>query len=349
LLFWKSISISISATGLLLGGCATIDMNASDGDSDTSTDTDSDTDTDIDTDTDTDTNTDAGTDTDTDTDSDTDTDTDTDTYTDTDTDTDTDADTDTDTGTDTDVECGNGSVEFGELCDDGVSPPVGGDGCDASCQIERYWVCVGEPSVCHRVNILYAPSDTDDALFRASIAAITGGTVVYNNSGVTTPTLGTMQTYDCVYTYPNSAYLDSTGLGNTLASYVDWGGTVVLGPFSTYTSGLCLGGAIMGSGYSPVYSPTGSNHLVSSAYSGDGTTAIHYSVTSYACTFRDYLAVQGSGVVDGHYADGEIAHAYRSDFKVVYSNGAGPSTLGCTGDWARLVANACSAAYYLGY
>ena len=35
------------------------------------------------------------------------------------------------------------------------------------------------------------------------------------------------------------------------------------------------------------------------------------------------------------YADGEIAHAYRPDFKVVYSNGSDASQLGCAGDWPR--------------
>jgi hypothetical protein len=71
-------------------------------------------------------------------------------------------------------------------------------------------------------------------------------------------------------------------------------------------------------------------------------------VTSYECQYRDYLALQGSGVTDGTYTDGEIAHAYRSDYRVVYSNGGGHSSLLCTGDWARLVANSCAAAYFLG-
>jgi hypothetical protein len=98
-----------------------------------------------------------------------------------------------------------------------------------------------------------------------------------------------------------------------------------------------------------VYSGGGNNHFLSYYYAGGGTTPIHYAVSSYECYFRDYLTLQGSGIMDGYYADGEIAHAYRPDYKVIYSNGAGTAAFACTGDWPRLVANSCSAAYYLGY
>ncbi len=42
--------------------------------------------------------------------------------------------------------CGDGVIEGAEACDDGGTAP--GDGCDASCQVEPGWICVGEPSVC---------------------------------------------------------------------------------------------------------------------------------------------------------------------------------------------------------
>ncbi len=46
----------------------------------------------------------------------------------------------------TPAECGNGKVESGETCDDGVKPPVSNDGCDATCQQEPGWVCrAGQP------------------------------------------------------------------------------------------------------------------------------------------------------------------------------------------------------------
>jgi hypothetical protein len=193
---------------------------------------------------------------------------------------------------------------------------------------------VGEP-------ILYAPSEADDPVLRSAIAAITGGTVDYFDASTGTPDTATLQSYDCVYTWANFAFADPIGYGNNLAAAVDAGTVVILGAFCTYTSGNSLGGAIMTAPYSPVYSPSGSNHFVSSNYAGDGTTPIHNGVTTYECVYRDILALQGTGLQDGSYQDGEIAHAYRPDFKVIYSNGTGAIQLGGTGQWALLVANAC--------
>jgi hypothetical protein len=189
--------------------------------------------------------------------------------------------------------------------------------------------------------ILYAPSEADDPVLRSAIAAITGGTVDYFDASTGTPDAQTLQGYDCVYTWANYPFADPTGYGNNLAAAVDGGTVVILGAFCTYTSGNSLGGAIMTAPYSPVYSPSGSNHFLTSNYAGDGTTPIYNGVTTFECMFRDILAVQGSGVADGHYQDGEIAHAYRPDFKVIYSNGSGATQLGCTGQWAQLIANAC--------
>jgi cysteine-rich repeat protein len=42
--------------------------------------------------------------------------------------------------------CGNSLISVTEACDDGGTVP--GDGCNAGCQIEPGWECVGEPSVC---------------------------------------------------------------------------------------------------------------------------------------------------------------------------------------------------------
>ena len=50
--------------------------------------------------------------------------------------------------------CGNGVIDPGESCDDGVPPSkkIGpsaiDDGCSALCQIEADWSCTGTPSVC---------------------------------------------------------------------------------------------------------------------------------------------------------------------------------------------------------
>ncbi|GAG09234.1 unnamed protein product, partial [marine sediment metagenome] len=146
----------------------------------------------------------------------------------------------------------------------------------------------------------------------------------------------------CVHTWANSAYANNVQFGDNLADYVDAGGTVVLGVFCTYTPGNYLSGRIMTSGYCPVVSPTGTNHTSLSSYAGDGTTCIHNGITNYDCVYRDYLQLQGSGIQDGSYVDGEIAHAYRPDFKVIYSNGSGCSVIGGGGQWPELICNACS-------
>ena len=190
-------------------------------------------------------------------------------------------------------------------------------------------------------SILFAPSEYDDPVFRAAVAAITGGTVDYFDARVATPDPALLSNYDCVYTWPDYMYFDNVAFGDNLADRVDAGGVAILGVFSTYTAGAYMSGRIMTPAYSPVVSPTGSNHYTSSSYAGDGVTPIHDGVVAYESGFRDFLALQGAGVQDGSYLDGEIAHAYRPDFKVIYSNGSGAFPLGGTGDWPRLIANAC--------
>ena len=193
--------------------------------------------------------------------------------------------------------------------------------------------------------ILYAPSESDDAVYRAAISAAAGGAVVdYFDARNATPDSVLLSTYDAVHTWANYAFFDSIGFGNNLATFNDAGGHVVMGSFCTYTNGNSLSGAIMSPSYSPVWSPTGSNHFTSSLYNGDGTTCIYAGVTSFDSIFRYVLAPQGSGIVDGTTADGEIAHAYRplpgtGAGVIVYSNGAGGVQLSPTGDWAILVAN----------
>jgi hypothetical protein len=197
------------------------------------------------------------------------------------------------------------------------------------------------PPELRQASMLYAPSESDDPAYRAAIAQVMGGTCDYFNASTGTPSLALLSTYDCVYVWANYAFFDYIGYGNVLADYVDGGGTVILGAFCTYTMGNYLGGRIMTSGYCPVVSPSGSNHFMSSTYAGDGTSCIYEGVSYFECTYRDYLVTQGGGIVDGHFADQEIAHAYRPDMKVFYSNGSGASQLACMGEWALCVGNAC--------
>ena len=46
------------------------------------------------------------------------------------------------------ITCGNGFIDTDEQCDDGVIPPVSGDGCSSTCTIEDGWICSGQPSDC---------------------------------------------------------------------------------------------------------------------------------------------------------------------------------------------------------
>ncbi|MCB9897702.1 MAG: hypothetical protein H6825_06850 [Planctomycetes bacterium] len=191
--------------------------------------------------------------------------------------------------------------------------------------------------------ILYAPSEADDPAYRAAISANAGGAVVdYFDTRAATPSVATLSQYDAVYTWANFAYADPTGFGNNLATYNDAGGTVVLGVFCTYTSGNSLSGTIMTAGYCPVVG--GSNHFTTSSYTSGGTSCIYDGVTNLTCGFRDILSLQGTGVADGAYADGEICHAYRGTggADVVYSNGAGAAALGALGQWGIAVGHACT-------
>ena len=190
------------------------------------------------------------------------------------------------------------------------------------------------------VSILYAPSENDDPAYRAAIAAITGGTVDYFDTRVATPTALQLAAYTCVYTWVENSYSDRILFGDRLADFVDAGGKVILGPFCTYTTGFSLGGRIMTPAYSPVTSPSGTNHFSTSPYAGDGTRSLHAGVVAYDCGNRDFLVLQGAGIANGHYTDGEIAQAYRPDGRVVYSNGAGSiQNPGASGDWPKIVAN----------
>lgn len=193
---------------------------------------------------------------------------------------------------------------------------------------------LGENAAQH---MLYAPAWEDDPAFRAAVAAITGGTVEYYDARTGTPSAGQLAAFDCVYTWPNEGYADSVLMGDRLADFVDAGGRVLLGAFCTFTSGHSLGGRIMAAGYSPVTSPGGNNRFRLSHYAGDGGACMYSQVPNFGFVIRDSLVLQGAGVADGHYADGEIALAYRPDFEVVYLNGI---PAGCLDEWPRLVANA---------
>lgn len=192
---------------------------------------------------------------------------------------------------------------------------------------------------------LPAPADGDDAAFRGAIAAITGGPVDYHEAGSSTPSLVELQAgWDCVFTHPNFNYADSLGFGDTLASYVDGGSSVVLGIATDFAPSVGLSTSmVMQAAYAPVTTSGDVTYGPTATYVGDGTTLIHDGVVAYdAPIFDSGVMLQGGGVADAIFDNGAIAVAYRPDFKVVYVNGTGNISFGPTGDWPRLVANACA-------
>ncbi len=194
----------------------------------------------------------------------------------------------------------------------------------------------------HATQYLMAQSESDNAAFRTSLSALLGGaTVDYFDTRSATPTLAQLQAYNGVFTWTNYSYADEVAFGNILADYVDTNGRVVLGAFTTY-AGNHLSGDIMTAAYSPVYSPSGANYFSSSSYAGDGSAILWNGVSSYSASYRDMVALQGAGIVDGTFADGSIAGAYRPDLGVIYLGGM-ETLVSVTGDYEQLLANAFKA------
>ena len=71
----------------------------------------------------------------------------------------------------------------------------------------------------------------------------------------TTPSLATLQSYAAVLVYSDQPFADATTLGNNLADYVDWGGTVVVAYYALPLppgEPPALGGTFASGGYLPV-------------------------------------------------------------------------------------------------
>lgn len=191
--------------------------------------------------------------------------------------------------------------------------------------------------------MLYAPSEADDPSFRANLAAAIGGTVDYFDASSGTPSVAMLSEYDCVHIWANFAFADAVGYGDNLAAFVDMGGAVQLGAFAAYTSGSALSGAIMSPAYCPVVG--GDNWRFFDTYSGDGSSCITANAAGAGATFRDILSLQGAGVVDGTFNDGEIFVAHNGGFapNVTYVNGSGGSPVdGSNPGMVAAVADACT-------
>jgi hypothetical protein len=90
-----------------------------------------------------------------------------------------------------------------------------------------------------------------------------GFTVTTFNAISGTPTLSYLSGFDAVVAYTNSTPANPTGLGNTLAQYVNAGGKLVLGTYGI-SSPWAIGGQIQTTGYDPLVN-LGTNGNVSGA------------------------------------------------------------------------------------
>jgi hypothetical protein len=154
-----------------------------------------------------------------------------------------------------------------------------------------------------------------------------------------------MSGYDCVHTWSNYPYSDPALFGDLLADYVDGGGKVILGAYSTSQPGNSLEGRIVDpiAGYLPVLS-LGANERMSA---WDGTCHDD-------CTYRNVPGIYGvhrqtvtlidpmRGVVCGRYVDGEILVAFNTNRRVSYVNGAGGFPVFTDDYMAAVVGNTCS-------
>jgi hypothetical protein len=188
------------------------------------------------------------------------------------------------------------------------------------------------------VGILYAPSNPDNAAFRAAVTALSGSPCDYYDARVATPSLDMLMEYKCVMTWCNYAYADKDAMGDVLADYADAGGRVILGQWCLHTTqGNWLDGRIMAAEYLPI---TGTSYITGGTfYMGDGVGyEYHYVDTLYA-TYCDQVSLAaGPFWGSGTWATGTLVAAWRVDRAVIYS--AGNTGLSySTGDWAQFTVN----------
>lgn len=186
--------------------------------------------------------------------------------------------------------------------------------------------------------ILYAPSEDDNATFRAAVVSAGAGACDYFDARAATPTLAQLAAYDAVYTWTNYSYADENAFGDVLADYVDAGGVVILGTWAYPGGWNGLGGRVVTSGYIPVsYTSVSSG---GADYNLDGSECIFSGVDAYSLTyFASDPTPMGGGILDGTLTGGVAAAAYRPDYQVIFVNGTADYS---SGDFPELIATAAS-------
>jgi len=205
---------------------------------------------------------------------------------------------------------------------------------------------------------LYCPPENNDPGWSGQFATQIGAATNpcdYFDTRSGTPSDATLDTYDCVMTWANYAYLDNVGFGNNLADFVDHGGHVILGAFSSYPVGNFLSGRIMEGtitypsmpdGYAKYCPVNGNgNHFTTLMWDGSSPSAcVHQGISSYGTFFADILTLAPtapSPAVFGHLGAIEMANVVNCPGMVDYANGAGGYPLYPTGQDAARAANGC--------
>ncbi|OGC94862.1 MAG: hypothetical protein A2W25_14155 [candidate division Zixibacteria bacterium RBG_16_53_22] len=142
------------------------------------------------------------------------------------------------------------------------------------------------------------------------------GTVDYFDGRTGTPTLGNLQSYDCVVVWTNYRFQDSIATGNVLADYLDAGGGVVLQDFCFFR-GYGLAGRIM-SQYSPYQK--GTSFQPRTLGTNDTGHPLMAGVTALVDSYAVNVTLINSPILVASYGDGTPLVAYNPANKLVAIN-----------------------------
>ena len=199
--------------------------------------------------------------------------------------------------------------------------------------------------------VLYAPAASDNAGFRAVLAALLQINVDYFDARVATPTLEQLAPYAAVITWVNNPYADPVAMGDVLADFVAGCRKVILGQWCRHSDqNNYLSGRIMDEpGYCPVLAC--STSLGSGSYNMDGVSCAHYgpfgSVGAHSASYLDVVsAVSPTAFTDGT-IDGSISAVTELPGYVWYAPGFTGLSYG-GGDWVTKIANMVACYYPCG-
>ena len=190
--------------------------------------------------------------------------------------------------------------------------------------------------------VLYAPAASDNAGFRAVLAALLQINVDYFDARVATPTLEQLAPYAAVITWVNNPYADPVAMGDVLADFVAGCRKVILGQWCRHSDqNNYLSGRIMDEpGYCPVLAC--STSMASGSYNMDGMSCAHYGpfgdVGAHDATYLDVV----SAVSPMAFTDGTIGESISAIMELPGYVWYAPGFTGLSyggGDWVTKIAN----------